>query len=380
MSDKSKNIFYFTFGESMSGVFQSQVIDVLQSIRNSSEGVQVQLYSIISPRNFIAEKRRIRESEPSAIVLPSVAPLRFFYLNKIWGTLINSLHKNGTVFSRGPLATYIALSSLKKFKIIYDGRGAVVAEQEEYGVYSNSGLENDLENLERKAVFESDFRIAVSQKLVDYWKERYNYKGNNYVVIPCTVSKKTEDLNIPHNLDKFLSVNHLNRIFTFAGGNSKWQGIEKLAEFLRIQFEKFPDTRAVLLTSENELLKELKERYPNRIIITEVLPQQVISVLSKCDYGVLFREIKITNQVASPVKIAEYLQAGLKVLISPEIGDYSEIIFKNNLGYIISSRKDYEQTFEKPNLSSKKEVKDFCSANYSKNSNLILEKYLRLLQ
>ena len=42
----------------------------------------------------------------------------------------------------------------------------------------------------------------------------------------------------------------------------------------------------------------------------------------------------IANRVASPVKVAEYLQAGLKVIISPNIGDYSELIYATKFGYI----------------------------------------------
>ncbi len=59
-----------------------------------------------------------------------------------------------------------------------------------------------------------------------------------------------------------------------------------------------------------------------------------------CDYGLLLREKSITNKVASPVKFAEYLYAGLRVLISPEIGDYSEMVSYYNLGHVVNSAKE----------------------------------------
>ena len=47
------------------------------------------------------------------------------------------------------------------------------------------------------------------------------------------------------------------------------------------------------------------------------------------------RHDSITNRVSSPVKFGEYLQAGLKILISNHIGDYSRLVQENKLGLVI---------------------------------------------
>jgi hypothetical protein len=62
--------------------------------------------------------------------------------------------------------------------------------------------------------------------------------------------------------------------------------------------------------------------------------------LSISDYGILIREYSVTNKVASPTKFAEYLNAGLKVIISPEIGDFSAMVDKYNLGYVYHENND----------------------------------------
>jgi hypothetical protein len=54
--------------------------------------------------------------------------------------------------------------------------------------------------------------------------------------------------------------------------------------------------------------------------------------------AILIRDDKVTNQVASPVKFAEYLAAGLQVLISPNIGDYSSFIKEYNCGKIVDEK------------------------------------------
>ena len=67
-----------------------------------------------------------------------------------------------------------------------------------------------------------------------------------------------------------------------------------------------------------------------------VEPKQIRSYLQCCDYGILFREKNGTNIVSSPVKFGKYLSCGLKILISDNVGDYSDLVYKNNLGHVIS--------------------------------------------
>jgi hypothetical protein len=54
------------------------------------------------------------------------------------------------------------------------------------------------------------------------------------------------------------------------------------------------------------------------------------------DYGILIREQSVTNQVASPVKFAEYLACGLQVLISEGIGDFTDFVKQQNCGKIFN--------------------------------------------
>jgi hypothetical protein len=54
----------------------------------------------------------------------------------------------------------------------------------------------------------------------------------------------------------------------------------------------------------------------------------------------LVRDYSNTNRVASPVKFAEYLAAGLRVIISESLGDFSEFVSKNSCGVVLTEATD----------------------------------------
>jgi len=92
------------------------------------------------------------------------------------------------------------------------------------------------------------------------------------------------------------------------------------------------------------------------------------------DYGLLIRENSVTNQVASPVKFAEYLACGLKVIISEDLGDYTKLSSQKNWGYVYT---DFNDTFKKPDLSVKQKISEEAINFFSKKN--YLPQYEQLL-
>jgi hypothetical protein len=84
-------------------------------------------------------------------------------------------------------------------------------------------------------------------------------------------------------------------------------------------------------------IQKLQSEFKNQVICKKVNHNKVPEYLIAADYGLLIREESITNKVASPVKFAEYLACGLKVIISENLGDYSEFIEKYNCGVLFKN-------------------------------------------
>lgn len=253
-------------------------------------------------------------------------PSSLLWIFRFWNVLrlYRVLHTNSIeiILCRGIVSCEIALSVRKWFmpqlKVCYDGRGAALAEQREFG---NMGMpEHQLARLEKKAVFESDARISVSHELVEYWEKEYSYVGLNHVVIPTTLNS-SDSWEMPQldEINKMRGEHGIQDddvVFVYSGSFAGWQGEAQMIDFARNRVSVNGREKFLFLSKESASLNKLIKEFPNRISRIFVSPQDVRKMLVLADYALLFRDDRITNQVASPTKFAEYLSCGLPVLVS----------------------------------------------------------------
>jgi hypothetical protein len=316
-----KEIHYLTVNDLYSGVYRSQVIEVVDHLERQFN-VSIKLIAFVPIRIFLAQRKLIKSNKANAKVYPILGSLEKFMRSRLF---LKWKAKRKVAICRGPLAFRLANS--KYIKIVYDGRSAVAAEVDEYNIAGTQSLSRIFKSCEKEAVEEADFFMAVSVKLVDYWKQQFSVEilPGNHVVIPCTL-----------NANNLNSTRTNNRIkIVYAGGVAGWQSFDKVVKIVREALENQPLVDFVFLCQKVPELNRLLNDFPDRCIQKWVMPEEVKEELEKCDYGILLREKKVTNQVSSPVKFAEYLNAGLKVLISPNIGDFSDFVLEHQCGYIV---------------------------------------------
>ncbi len=315
---------YLTFNDGPGGIFTSQVIEVCRFFRDELN-LDVQLVSFISLRGFFGTRKKILEKDPSAIVLPMWPGIGNWRRNASRLTKRLGKIKPNTIIARGPFATLLAASSSSS-RICYDARGAYTAEFHEYDLSNGQIPSAEIRSIEEQALISCHAAIAVSHVLVDYWRTVLGYSEHKHRVIPCTFDSRMSVLTTPH----------ANIRIVFSGGSGKWQSIELISQLLSPLFEENPTLELLMLTRDLPADFSLKSKFPNRVHQQWVSEKEVPALLATCDYGWLVRTSSTTNKVASPVKFAEYLSAGLSVLISSELGDFSEFVTKNNCGFIVS--------------------------------------------
>ena len=331
---------YLTYADQPSGVYSSQVIDVCNFL-NESHNALIRLVSFISLHNFSHNRQKIKREMPSAIVLPMLPRMTSFGFNTLMLFFVLLFLNQRSVIARNVLAARIALRlrSFLKLKVCFDGRGAIAAEWNEYQVVPLQEWKNSIHTWEKLVVLNVDFRIAVSEELVKYWNERYGYSENKHVVIPCTLNTsfrpeilKQEEIE---NARKKMKFDADDIILVYSGSTAGWQSFDLLQGFLQKIINNNKNIKVLFLSEKDKNVDQLKAEFPDKIFQTFVKHSEVSGILKSCDIGILIREKSVTNQVASPTKFAEYLSAGLPVIISEGIGDYTSFVKQNDCGWVL---------------------------------------------
>jgi hypothetical protein len=327
-------IAYVTFNDNTSGVYRSQVIGVINHL-NKEFDCDIRLFSIISIRNFFQNRTWIRKQIPNAVVLPLLPKLSFWRYNTFLLWIINHIYSIDSFICRGGFAANLVLAVRKKNqKICFDGRGAIFAEFNEYNITPYINILNEIFEIERKAVLLTDFRLSVSKTLIQYWTENFQYVSGKEVVIPCTINQSLIKSEIDYK--KKFGFKNEDVILVYSGSTADWQSLNLLNDWFIQLLNNFSVIKILFLCQKNPTTINLGKMFPTRVTQIFVNSEEVHHVLSICDYGILFREQSVTNSVAAPTKFAEYLHAGLKIIISENVGDYSDFVIQHGCGHVLA--------------------------------------------
>ncbi len=327
-------ILYLTYNDPPSGVYWSQVTDAVAHMGRLGDQ-RVRLLAFVSGRGFFATRRAIHQHAPSAWVIPMVPTMQRWRWNIILLALICVWSRPSGIMARGVFATWLG-QRMRQWgltrKVCFDARGAYAAEWEEYRLIDDDHIIGQFRPLEHAAVHDSDIRLAVSDALVQHWSDRYGWSGNEVVVIPCTLGSDHPIGTAEHGTERSTGI-----VLVYSGSTAGWQSFALLERTLTPLLEERPEVRVLFLSRSDPNNAGLQARFPGRVEVRWAQANEVAGILNGCDMGLLLREDSITNRVASPTKFAEYLAAGLPVLISPHLGDFSHTVRQHDLGWVIGA-------------------------------------------
>lgn len=359
-------IWYLTYNDLPSGIYSSQVIDVVKFIRSEFKQ-DIRLVAFISLRGFSRNRKLLKDEYAGALVLPMMPGLSRWKWNCILLKLLFWWYRPSLIIGRSVLATLLAQMVHPK-KLIYDGRGAIAAEWKEYDVVEHTYLLENIEYWEKKAILQASYRIAVSEQLVSHWRKHYSYSENAHVIIPCTLNAAFTRLDFSKETIRAARIKmgfqESEIIYVYSGSVAGWQSFNLLNEFMAPVLQRGLHCKLLFLGTKSSELQSLSDRFPEQVFFRHVPPSEVPYLLIGADYGLLIREQSVTNEVASPVKFAEYLSCGLEVLLSDKLGDYSEFVRNRGCGYIIPG----EHPAAAPDYTRKKAVRELALRFFTKES------------
>jgi len=128
------------------------------------------------------------------------------------------------------------------------------------------------------------------------------------------------------------------KILCYVGSALAWQKISSIVGLCRGMALANTNCRFLFLTLDVAAIQGVIARIgldASRCHVTSCPHTGVHDYLQAGDAGILMRDDTLVNNVACPVKIGEYLSAGLPVLLSRGIGDMSDLIAKHGVGLVI---------------------------------------------
>ncbi|MCO5273480.1 MAG: glycosyltransferase [Flavobacteriales bacterium] len=361
-------ILFLTYNDQPSGVYWSQVCDVVAHL-NTLEGPRVRLVALVSARGYFSIRRKVRAHSPDAIVLPMVPRMKRWRANAALVALACRWFRPTGIMARGVLATWMALRAREKGlvkHVCFDARGAYAAEWEEYRIVDDDALIGQFRDVEGEAVRSADVRLAVSEALVRHWRERYGYTGEEHVVVPCTLGRAHEGpVAAVGNVRSGLGFTESDVVLVYSGSVAGWQSFELLGGILGGALEAQRRLKVLFLSPPDNGIDRLAADFPGRVVRQFLKAEEVPPMLQACDAALLVREDTLTNRVASPTKFAEYLAAGLPVVISAHIGDLSALVEGQGLGAVWREGATLP-ALERPSSADRAKYRAFAVAHFTK--------------
>jgi glycosyltransferase involved in cell wall biosynthesis len=251
---------------------------------------------------------RLLRERPSAVL----------YAREVWGGLLLCIMQ--AVVGRG--------------RIVYDFRGAVPAEVRYTSPNWRGRLKAGLFHiLERLIVGRASMMSAVTRELADHVEAVHGKRPQT--VIPCCVVPP-EATRVVEGVRTALGFKPEDCVLVYAGGMNAWQQFDHVVAMMRELAVREGHFKLLVLTSEKAAAGAmLGPALPENTYRVLSLPQhEVTGYMRAGDAGVLFREDLPFNQVAFPIKFAEYLSAGLPVIVTPGAKAIARLVEEHGLGLV----------------------------------------------
>ena len=353
MTRFSVPIQYLVYREGLSAVFPSQVLTPVSKLRVLGYDVRLGVFTPIGQWLRGGPRRRLRDLQ-AAVSSVNGLPVSWFpsppsrarwtasdkLVLAAWLAARFGRRGRFLMHCRGSRMTRIALAVkplFPKAKIVYDCRGVEHAELAYHGLPEHKAVR--LRESEADAARRADRVLCVSEAMARYVGGAYGLPRARITVVPCCVDagRFARAAAVRADVRRRLSLEG-RLVIAYCGSVKAWQLPEEcLGLFRRIRRSE-PDAHFLAVTTQAESFRRLAHQNgvgDDALTVVRAAHEEVPDYLAAADVGLLLRERLLVNQVAAPVKFAEYLATGNPVIISEGIGDYSDLTAREGTGVVV---------------------------------------------
>lgn len=364
------HVAYCVYREALTSVFSSQVL-VPRSLQRKELNVRV---AVLTPMGHLYRRhwrqklddvaRRGRElgvdiswltSPPTRAkwLIDDVKQLKR-WVGRTYGAQPVVLH------CRNALMTQIALTAsrtLPNVRVIFDCRGAEVAEfAQQQGIDLSKSSEGAgegaaelaaLQAIVSEAATRADHVTCVSHAMKSYLMSEYDLEDVHLSVIPCCLQTNAFNNSLTRRDPVRTELGLEDRcVVVYCGSLAWYQFPQQSLRMVRLLRDRVPRMHFLAITTQpEEMRREIASAGlpAEATTVLSVPPADVPRYLVAGDVALLLRDGSLVNRVASPVKTAEYLAAGLPMIISRNLGDYSQAVQDQGLGTVVDIEQSDDQ-------------------------------------
>lgn len=260
---------------------------------------------------------------------------------------------------RGLTAAQIGLTVRTRrpgVRVVFDCRGVAGPEALYAGGFPSEdgapvemvAVARNLDTQQKAAAKASDGVIVVSHAMRELALRSWGVPTGRVAVTPCCAEVDESALRERDGTRDRLGVKD-RFVVVYCGSITPYQMVEESVDLFREILTMRPDATFLGITPSVTLLTELLRARgvpSEKFQIISAPHSEVPKLLAAGDLAVLLRERSLVNAVASPVKFAEYLAAGIPVVLTEGIGDYSDLVRSNGVGCVLPDVRANEKSHD----------------------------------
>jgi glycosyltransferase involved in cell wall biosynthesis len=350
---------FLTIEDISSGLFKSQVLDIIEAIIDNDSNIQFNILIINRPwlyfkhKKFLFEYRNIKRHNLKITYIPLLPPLRnslkYFWISILVTKWLELLYKLffpvscDIIHSRSYWPTIAAINLSKP--LLFDLRSLWVSENLSSGDLTfDSNSHKYWKEVEKECLERSTVSTCVSQGMIKYVKGISPL--SNFKLIPISVNpnyflfskSKREEYRKLINWDN-------NNIYVYSGSFGQ-SGINIIAlKFLFQTIEKLSNkNRLLIITSEqhDKAIQNLELMGLKSEFYTVRHPKfnEISWWLSASDFGIHALPLQLDSETRLGTKVVEYWMNGLPVVVNQHVGAAVDYINKFKFGYVLNDTVD----------------------------------------